>query len=353
MPLTEQGEAHAPALQQEDGSHAQRYPLKRLYVMDGDTTVEKLEAGKQIKESKSDDCLFGVHIGHHKGNKKRDSLQSKLDSVPISTTQEAEKVWRLLRQHAETTHGSMQRAFRTVDRDGSGRIEITELRHLVAVHLSIDLEEDLLQFIFHCLDRGDKGAITYQEFVEALQGPLVSRPGASALEMQEHPLSKTFGQALASQRAPSKHSKSWDSFVTTASKSGDRILQNGAASYQLGDRHAWKSMNMYETTSLVQQRAVKESFGCDPIPPDRTTQTKTPCISACVCVWCVRARHTGAMGRVRVACACMQSTYIDTKCAGYRRVRGRRLEWIKRRANCHRPERLPARSSMRARQALC
>jgi hypothetical protein len=40
-----------------------------------------------------------------------------------------------------------------------------------------------MEFIFHCLDRGDKGAITYNEFVESLHGPLVARKGATALEM--------------------------------------------------------------------------------------------------------------------------------------------------------------------------
>jgi len=42
----------------------------------------------------------------------------------------------------------------------------------------------LNRYMFHALDRGDKGSITYSEFAGALQGPLVSKPGATALEMQ-------------------------------------------------------------------------------------------------------------------------------------------------------------------------
>ena len=78
----------------------------------------------------------------------------------------------------------MQRAFRAVDSDGSGRIEMNELRYLIAVHLNIDAEDELLEFIFHCLDRGDKGSITYSEFTSALEGPLSSKPGTTTLELQ-------------------------------------------------------------------------------------------------------------------------------------------------------------------------
>jgi len=35
---------------------------------------------------------------------------------------------------------AQQRAFRAIDSDGSGRIEMHELRHLVGVHLNIDAE---------------------------------------------------------------------------------------------------------------------------------------------------------------------------------------------------------------------
>jgi len=40
-----------------------------------------------------------------------------------------------------------QRAFRAVDSDGSGRIEMHELRHLVGVHLNIDAEVCVLAHV--------------------------------------------------------------------------------------------------------------------------------------------------------------------------------------------------------------
>jgi len=155
----------------------------------------------------------------------------------------------------------MKRAFRAVDSDGSGRIEMSELRHLISVHLNIDVEDELIEFMFHCLDRGDKGAITYQEFVEHLAGPLVIEPGATTMEMQDHPLVKTFGKRLATQRPPDMHAADWDATVNKAAIAGDRLLAAGASDAQYGDRHAWKAMNMYQTSTQRQTEAVRDIFG--------------------------------------------------------------------------------------------
>jgi hypothetical protein len=168
----------------------------------------------------------------------------------------------------------MQRAFRKVDSDGSGRIEMEELRYLVDVVLNIDCtDEDLVPFIFHCLDRGEKGAITYNEFVAAMAGPIHAKDRSdgsinSVLELQDHPLDAAFGKKITTQRpslkkvshARQSYEKLWDETVTRAAKAGDRVLNAGASSYQLGDRLACKAMNCYATSTQRQNAEISQSF---------------------------------------------------------------------------------------------
>jgi len=208
-------------------------------------------------------------------------MNDRWDDVPVSIIAEAEKAWKMLRIASESAYGSMKRAFRAVDSDGSGRIEMSELRHLISVHLNIDAEDELIEFMFHCLDRGDKGAITYNEFVEHLAGPLVVEPGSTTMEMQDHPLIKGFGKRLATQRPPNMHAPDWDSTVNKAAMAGDRILAAGASEAQYGDRHAWKAMNMYQTSSQRQTAEVRDIFG--------TNSSSEPSLEA---------PHLGAAGAV-------------------------------------------------------
>jgi len=168
----------------------------------------------------------------------------------------------------------MQRAFRKVDSDGSGRIEMEELRYLVDVVLNIDCtDEDLVPFIFHCLDRGEKGAITYNEFVAAMAGPIHAKDRSdgsinSVLELQDHPLDAAFGKKITTQRpslkkvshARQSYEKLWDETVTRAAKAGDRVLNAGASSYQLGDRLACKAMNCYATSTQRQNAEISQAF---------------------------------------------------------------------------------------------
>lgn len=53
------------------------------------------------------------------------------------------------------------------------------------------------------------------------------------------------------------HAPEWDSHVSRAAAAGDKNLTQGASSYQLGDRHAWKAMNMYQTTAQRQTQEIK------------------------------------------------------------------------------------------------
>jgi len=242
-------------------SKAQSFGLRRMYStrIDGSTAnVWDMPRSAAPGESVGD-SMYGIKFGQAKISRAGKS-KTKWDLVPGSVMAEAESAWKMLRMASQSAHGSMQRAFRAVDSDGSGRIEMHELRHLVGVHLNIDAEDELMEYMFHCLDRGDKGSITYNEFIQALQGPLVSKDGATALEMQDHPLDATFGPSLATQRPPNMHAKDWDTAVTRAAKAGDRNLSVGASTYQFGDRHAWKAMNMYETSAQRQTQEVKAVF---------------------------------------------------------------------------------------------
>ncbi len=74
--------------------------------------------------------LFGVKVTNQKGRAAEANLQEKAaeengrSASPASQgfsahdLQQADAVWRLLRDYNSSTHGSMQRAFRSVDKDG-------------------------------------------------------------------------------------------------------------------------------------------------------------------------------------------------------------------------------------------
>ena len=73
------------------------------------------------------------------------------------------------------------------------------------------------------------------------------------------------------------HQGEWDSAVTRAAAAGDRVLNMGASSYQFGDRHAWKSMNMYSTTAQRQTQEAKTIFRClPPLPQSFQLPSRTP-----------------------------------------------------------------------------
>ena len=258
----------SPGAARVEVSRAQKYTVKRMHttINDDSRAWEPATAGMADVEDDAPKTMYGVTISKDKDKDNKDPSSparntGRWDNVPISIVAEAEKAWKMLRVASDAAYGSMKRAFRAVDSDGSGRIEMSELRHLISVHLNIDAEDELIEFIFHCLDRGDKGAITYTEFVEALAGPLVAEPGMTALEMQDHPLVKTFGKRQATQRPPDMHATDWDTTVTKAAIAGDRLFTVGASEYQYGDRHAWKSMSMYQTSTQLQNAAVRDIFG--------------------------------------------------------------------------------------------
>jgi hypothetical protein len=197
--------------------------------------------------------LYGVELGSHKGGGQREEREHPLDGFSAAAKESAREAWDLVRLASESAFGSAQKAFRSVDKDASNRIELSEMRHLLTVNLNIDLEEEAIAVIFKCLDRGDKGNITYTEFTAALRAPLqaaMEAEPATALEMEQHPLDPHYGRRLAGQKPPALHLASYDRTLTKATQAGNLVLAKGASKAQYGDRYAWKAgLRPYTTTT--------------------------------------------------------------------------------------------------------
>ena len=195
--------------------------------------------------------LYGVELGHRKGGEGK-AEENPLEGFSEAAKQAAQEAWDLVRLSSESSFGSAQKAFRSVDKDASNRIELGELRHLLTVNLNIDIEEEAVAVVFKCLDRGDKGNITYTEFISALRAPLQAAMGAepaTALEMEQHPLDPHYGRRLAGQQPPSLHLDGYRRTLTRATQAGNQVLAKGASKAQYGDRYAWKAAAPYTTTT--------------------------------------------------------------------------------------------------------
>ena len=195
--------------------------------------------------------LYGVELGHRKGGGSK-GRENPLEGFSAAAKEAAREAWDLVRLASESAFGSAQKAFRSVDKDASNRIELGELRHLLTVNLNIDLEEEAVAVIFKCLDRGDKGNITYTEFTSALRAPLAAAMDvepATALELEQHPLDPHYGKRLAGQKPPWLHLEGYDRVLTKATQAGNQVLAKGASKAQYGDRYAWKAAAPYTTTT--------------------------------------------------------------------------------------------------------
>jgi Ca2+-binding EF-hand superfamily protein len=237
------GDSEAPTAR----PHSPLFPVRqpRTGGTTGRPSSHGLDSGGGAK------MLYGVELGRSKGGGSK-GRENPLEGFSAAAKEAAREAWDLVRLASESAFGSAQKAFRSVDKDASNRIELGELRHLLTVHLNIDLEEEAVAVIFKCLDRGDKGNITYTEFTSALRAPLASAVDvepATALEMEQHPLDPHYGKRLAGQRPPWLHVDMYDKALTKATQAGNLVLAKGASKAQYGDRYAWKAAMPYTTTT--------------------------------------------------------------------------------------------------------
>ena len=64
-------------------------------------------------------------------------------------------------------NGKKSQAFAKCDHDGSGKLEIDELRDILH-EFGVDMDDDELNEIFHEADIDGDGTIDYHEFVEIM-----------------------------------------------------------------------------------------------------------------------------------------------------------------------------------------
>ena len=102
---------------------------------------------------------------------------------PNVTTDDVRKAAGAIKEKLIDKFGALQKAFRAMDEDGSGTVDIKEFRrYLEIINLLAGLRSDVVDVLFEMLDNDQSGSIEFKEFARVMNSGDVMKMEAVAVQ---------------------------------------------------------------------------------------------------------------------------------------------------------------------------